>query len=159
MLRRLLIILAMSVAFSATAMAEVDVLDYELRDLESADDVNLADYRGSVILLMFFEPDCTFCLRQTRILNDLISSCEGFQPIGVGVNGTRRALQGERRRLRADFPLVQINPQLQAEVGDIIGTPVMLLTDTAGRLVTWAQGLQSREVLLDLISRIEPAAC
>ncbi|NIW25540.1 MAG: conjugal transfer protein TraF [Gammaproteobacteria bacterium] len=151
--------IAISVAWAATATAEVDVLDYELRDLESPDTVDLAGFRGSVILLMFFEPDCTYCLRQTRILNDLISSCEGFQPIGVGVNGTRRALQGERRRLRADFPLLQVSAQLQAEVGDIIGTPVMLLTDTDGRFVTWAQGIQSREVLLDLIGRIEPSAC
>jgi thiol-disulfide isomerase/thioredoxin len=144
---------------AAPSLAVVDMLQYVLRDLRTTGEVDLADYRGKISLLMFFEPDCEYCLRETRVLNTLVADCPGLQPIAIGVNGSRAALQQHMRRMRTDFPVAQINEQFQADIGEIIGTPLLLLSDRDGALVTWLRGYQSESVLRELIGRIDPATC
>jgi peroxiredoxin len=139
--------------------AEVDILDYTLRDLATSSDVSLADFRGRLSILMFFEPDCPYCFRQARALDALLATCPDIQPIAIGVNGDRAALQKEMRRMRAEFPVLQIDAHFQADLGKVVATPLLLLSDRNGMLVTHLRGLQSEDVLRDLISRIDPAAC
>jgi peroxiredoxin len=157
--RRAAATVAIALCAAGLARAEVDILDYRLRDLSSTREVALDEFRGDVSVLMFFEPDCPYCFRQARVLNDLQAACADVQPVAIGVNGDRAALQKEARRMGARFPVLQIDQRLQDDIGEIVATPLMLVSDRNGMLVTWLRGLQKADVLRSLIDRIDPAAC
>jgi peroxiredoxin len=150
-------LVALTAAFSARA--EVDMLDYRLRDLASTTNIDLAALRGNVSVLMFFAPDCPYCFRQARVLNALQESCVGVRAVAVGVNGSRAALQQEMRHMHAEFPVAQIDSRLQADIGEIVATPLMLVGDRSGMLVTWLRGLQDGATLRSLVERIDTTAC
>lgn len=154
-----LIVPVLLALMTAQAGAAVDMLSYVLRDLSTTGDIDLEDYRGKITLLMFFEPDCEYCLRETRVINTLVADCPGLQPVAIGANGSRAALQQHMRRMRADFPSAQINEEFQNDIGEIIGTPLLLLSDHDGMLVTWLRGYQSEKVLREIIDIIDPATC
>jgi thiol-disulfide isomerase/thioredoxin len=135
------------------AEAEVDILDYRLRDLLSSDAMELDVFRGGVSVLMFFEPDCPYCFRQARVLNQLQRECPDLHPVAIGLNGDRRALQKEAGRMRAEFPVLEIDERLQSDLGKVEATPLMLVGDRSGMLVTWLHGLQSAAVLRSLPQR------
>jgi thiol-disulfide isomerase/thioredoxin len=141
------------------AGAEVDILDYRLRDLLSSDAMELDVFRGGVTIIMFFEPGCPYCFRQARVLNQLQRECPALNPVAVGLNGDRRALQKEAGRMRAEFPVLEIDERLQRDIGKIEATPLMLVGDRSGMLVTWLHGLQSAAVLRSLIERVDSTAC
>jgi thiol-disulfide isomerase/thioredoxin len=143
----------------APARAEVDILDYRLRDLLSSDAMELDVFRGGVSVLMFFEPDCPYCFRQARVLNQLQRECADLHPVAIGLNGDRRALQKEAARMRAEFPVLEIDERLQRDIGKVEATPLMLLGDRSGMLVTWLRGLQSAAVLRQLIDRVDATVC
>ncbi|MGD8809235.1 MAG: redoxin domain-containing protein [Gammaproteobacteria bacterium] len=144
---------------AAQAGADVDMLSYVLRDLRTSGEIDLEDYRGRIALLMFFEPDCEYCLRETRVINTLVADCPGLQPVGIGANGSRAALQQHARRMRADFPVAQINEEFQDDIGEIIGTPLLLISDHYGMLVTWLRGFQTEATLREIIDIIDPKSC
>jgi thiol-disulfide isomerase/thioredoxin len=144
---------------SGSAHAEVDILDYRLRDLLSSDAMELDVFRGGVSVLMFFEPDCPYCFRQARVLNALQRECRDLHPVAIGLNGDRRALQKEAARMRAEFPVLEIDERLQRDIGEVEATPLMLIGDRDGMLVTWLRGLQSAEVLRELVERVDTTAC
>jgi hypothetical protein len=143
----------------APGLAEVDILDYRLRELLSPDEMELDVFRGGVSILMFFEPECPYCFRQARVLNGLQRECPDLHPVAIGVNGDRAALQREARRMRAEFPALEIDARLQHDLGEVVATPLMLVSDRAGMLVTYLRGLQSAAVLRALLQRIDPAVC
>ena len=46
----------------------------------------MADFRGQILLVSFFEPDCAWCFRQMKALNQVEDQCgEHLQPLSVGV--------------------------------------------------------------------------
>lgn len=139
--------------------AEVDILDYRLRDLLSSDAMELDLIRGGVSVLMFFEPDCPYCFRQARVLNELQRECPDLEPVAIGLNGDRRALQKEAARMRAEFPVLEIDERLQRDIGKVEATPLMLVGDRSGMLVTWLRGLQSARVLRGIVERVDPTVC
>jgi hypothetical protein len=153
-------LLAAAVLFACTnAAAEVDILDYRLRDLLSSDAMELEVFRGGVSVLLFFEPDCPYCFRQARVLNELQRECPDLHPVAIGLNGDRRALQQEAARMRAEFPVLEIDERLRRDVGKVEGTPLMLVGDRNGMLVTWLRGLQSVDVLRTLLKRVDAGVC
>jgi thiol-disulfide isomerase/thioredoxin len=156
--KRLLAVALLAFAAS-TATAEVDILDYRLRDLLSSDAMELDVFRGGISVLMFFEPECPYCYRQARVLNQLQRECRDLHPVAVGLNGNRQTLQSEAERMRAEFPVLEIDERLQKDLGKIEGTPLMLVGDRSGMLVTWLRGLQSIDTLRALIERIDDTAC
>ena len=96
-----LIITSLLALAAAQAGAAVDMLSYVLRDLSSTGDIDLEDYRGKITLLMFFEPDCEYCLRETRVINTLLAECPGLQPVAIGANGSRSGGAQERAAVHA----------------------------------------------------------
>ncbi|MBX2848611.1 MAG: conjugal transfer protein TraF [Acidiferrobacterales bacterium] len=132
--------------FCPKALA-VDLLNYQLKELNGIESHHLERYRGDTVLMVFFQPDCSFCVKQSKVLNQIQEKCADFQVIGVGVNGSRNDLQVELRAMRANYPAYQISPALQAEVGKVVGTPLMLIANKNGQFTQHLQGYQQIDVL------------
>ena len=143
-------IMALLVLYSSNSLA-VDLLDYSLKELNGVESQPFEQYRGSTVLMIFFQPDCTFCVKQSKVLNQIQQECSDFQAIAVGVNGSRADLQLELREMRATYPAYEISPALQAEVGKVVGTPLMLVADKQGQFTKHLQGYQKIDALIPVL--------
>lgn len=136
------------------------LLDFELRSLEEPVVHDLGRYEGKPVLMMFFEPDCSWCYRQVRTINRLGEDCGAkFTAIAIGVNGNRAALQKELRRLRPDFPAYQASPALMEAIGEIDATPLSLLGDSNGDFLNWARGYLPEDELAAFIGDRDGPVC
>ena len=143
---------------SFTASASLDLASYPLRGLE-ASGVEARSLPADVDVLVLFEPECTWCFKQVRVLNRLQQQCASFRAAGVGVNGSRRALLAEVRRLRADFPLYEASQALLADLGQIPGTPLMIYIDQSGQFENFSRGFQSESLLIKRLANSQLAGC
>lgn len=151
---------AVTVLVSATFASNVSLLDFELRSLEQPEVHALQRYEGKPVLMMFFEPDCTWCYRQVRAINDIGRQCgDTFSAIAIGVNGNRQALQKELRRLRPDFPAYQASPELLESLGGIDATPLSLLGNADGDFANWARGYMPSDKLVSLMQDSTGLGC
>lgn len=124
------------------------LLEFDLRSLEAPEVHRLTRYQGKPVLMVFFEPECSWCLRQVKAINKLGSRCgESFEALAIGVNGSRARLQKELRRLRPDFPAYQASPQLIESLGGIPATPLSFLGDASGGYVNWLRGYAAEDEL------------
>ena len=140
-------------ALFSTKSFAVDLLNYQLKDLKSVETHNLDQYRGNTFLMIFFQPDCPFCVKQSKVINEIQAECSDFQAIGVGVNSSRSDPQVDARKMRADYPTYEISAPLQAEVGKVVGTPLMLVADKQGVFTEHLQGYQKMDSLIPILGK------
>lgn len=158
-LRRAVAGICLLFAWPLSASA-ADLMQYELRSLDQAATEHTLDrYRGTPTLMIFFEPECAWCLRQIRVLNKLIDECENFQALAIGANGSRSALRDTLNRMRPDFPSYQISRELEADIGKVETTPLMLIADEQGEFVTYMRGYQKEEILVPALQDFIPGYC
>ena len=146
------ICLAAALLFAAgSALADeasARLVDFELRSLQEPAHHELTRYEGAPLLMVFFQPECSWCHRQVAAINEFRSQCEArFQAIAVGVNGNRRQLQTELRRIKPSFPAYEASPALIRSLGGVPATPFALLSNADGELVNWSRGFLDSEKL------------
>ncbi len=126
------------------------LLEFELRSLADPETHSLSRYAGKPVVLLLFQPDCNWCLRQARVAGELTQSCTaGFETVLIGFRGNRSQLRKELRRLDQSFPAYQASPELLDAVGNPQTTPVMLLGDEDGRFVSWIRGFLPADEFLE----------
>jgi peroxiredoxin len=119
--------------------------DFELKDLDGKA-VKLSDYKGKIVVLEWFNPDCPFVVRNYGEGGSLRGQAERLAKDGVvwiGINSGAEGKQGagleRNRKARADWKLA--NPLLLDTKGDVgrryeaKTTPHMYVIDAKGLLV------------------------
>lgn len=133
---------------AAVAGDNPSLLAYELKRLDVPEVEALDRFEGKPLLLVFFEPECSWCYRQVKAINALGARCDnGFQALAIGVNSNRAGLQKELRRLRPDFPAYQASAELLDALGGVPATPFTLLGDSNGTYLNWMRGYQDEASL------------
>ena len=145
-LRHILLFLLISLGLAPRASASLDQL--ELPSLTDKSVVSMADFRGKILLLSFFEPDCSWCHRQMKVFNQVQAQCsEKLQPLSVGIRGTDQKLRPELRRARVRYPAARSTAALLNLTGEIPATPWTLIMDPQGKLLgTWRGYLKFEQV-------------
>jgi thioredoxin-related protein len=148
------ITLSWLLAYTSLPQAEPSFYRFELESIGQTGDLRLEDYRGVPLILSFFEPACSWCVRQLRDLVKLQKRCnEELRVIAIGVHGRKPALNrvlavsAARGRLTA----AQASPSLLSAIGGVNATPYTLIIDTEGRYMTQLRGyipLEKLKVLL-----------
>jgi thioredoxin-related protein len=96
---------------------------------------------GQLSVVLFFEPNCSWCFKQTKVFNQYIKQCNTpIHFIGIGVNAKRQALKTTAWKLKADFPLYMASSQLLSDMGKVDSTPLTLLLDSKGNILTHIKG-------------------
>lgn len=125
----------------ANSLAQGALQDLALPSLRGDGEHALSEYRGKVVLMSFFEPDCPWCYRQMKVLNRLQAQCgDHLQPLSVGVNGDVLRLRKEVRRAKVQYPALSATPSLMNVVGDVPATPWTLIFGPQGQLLGTLQG-------------------
>jgi len=136
------------------------IFDIDLRNLAEPERHLLSRYRGVPLLIMFFEPDCSWCYRQVKVLNTLSKTCDSdFSMVAVGVNGSRAELLKTYQKSKPKFPAYQISQQLQKVIGKIKATPFMLLVDGQGLPLSWFIGYLPKDKLVDNLQQYTLLDC
>lgn len=109
------------------------IYSLSLKSLSKPEMVSLNTVKHKHLLISFFEPECTWCYRQLRMLNKLQQTCEdNIQSIMIGVHGTRQALQREFRLINVTLPAFETSEALLAFTGNIEATPITFLVREDG---------------------------
>lgn len=114
--------------------------------------IDLADYRGKVVLLDFWATWCGPCRVAIPHLNALYAEnkSEGFEIIGISIDQDRRGVSGKdqvlafRQKIRMDYPLAMADGSTVRAYGGIQSIPTAFLIDRSGRLRQRYVGLRPK---------------
>ena len=129
------------------------VMQIPLRDLLHNRSIRLEDIPGEVILLSFFEPNCSWCHRQMKAFKKIQEQCDDtLQPVVVGINGNAQQLKKEVRRAKISYPALQANRSLLQYTGEIPATPWTLLLNRQGDTLATLRGYIPLEDYLNVFA-------
>lgn len=140
----LLMLLCCALPLSAAQLTR----DYQFQALRGQQVTDLSHLEGQAMALMFFEPECPWCIKQASVLKQLHQSCQqGLQPVALGVNGDNLALKRALFRLNFPFEAYRAPPALLKDMGGIPATPILLLLNTKGELIKGYRGFTNEAEL------------
>lgn len=146
------LILTVLVSLTMSVVAAPSLLEYELKSLQAPELHKLERYAGKPLLLVFFKPECSWCFRQVRAINQLQETCRHqFQALAVGVEGNRTWLKETLRRMRPEFPAYEASPRLLKDLGGVPATPFSLLGDAGGEYRNYLRGYIPPERLAGIL--------
>lgn len=153
------LLLLLSCPLSALASAP-DILGFQHENLRNGHTEALEGLRGETSFLLFFQPDCKWCLKQSKTLDKLLARCPGhLNAAALGVHASRHELKKELRRLRPGFPAYKTGEGMLNELQGVPATPVMLLADAQGRFARSFRGYVSEDELADILKTQHNISC
>jgi cytochrome c biogenesis protein CcmG/thiol:disulfide interchange protein DsbE len=122
--------------------------DFTLKNVENTA-VNLADYKGKVVLLDFWATWCGPCKVEIPGFIDLQEKYgrDGLQVVGVSVDDTVDKLKPYVTEMKMNYPVLQGlgHDDLMDAFGPMLGIPVSVIISRDGRVCAKHTGLTSRE--------------
>lgn len=107
---------------------------------------------AGLLFITFFEPDCSWCLKQMQALDELQKNKMQYKVVAVGIQGSRFELKQWAARANTNLPIARITPQIGRQTGSPRVTPTTLVFDTKGNFVTKFVGFQAAS---DISKRIK----
>ena len=140
----LLILLCCTVPLQAVQLTR----DFQFQELRGQKHTNLVHLEGHPAVLMFFEPECPWCVKQANTLKKLRQDChQSIHLIALGVNADNLALKRALFRLNFPFEAYRAPLELLKEMGGIPATPILLLLNTKGELTKGYRGYTDEDEL------------
>lgn len=96
--------------------------------------VDLADYRGKVVLLNFWATWCAPCQVEMPTFASWQRTYgpQGFQVIGISMDDSAPAARRLVDHLKIDYPIALGDPHLAERYGGVLGLPLTFLIDRKG---------------------------
>jgi thiol-disulfide isomerase/thioredoxin len=148
--------LGTSTAVSATrstpaaceAKAKTANYAFQVKDVDGKT-VNLADYKGKVVMMNFFATWCGPCKFETPMFVQLQEQyrAKGVAFLGVQIEDDPALLQAFKDEYKVNYPLLVANERadLEEAFGPFWGLPVTLMITRDGTICKRHMGLASRE--------------
>lgn len=107
----------------------------------------LSDYRGKWVLVNFWATWCPPCLEE---IPDLVALHEAHMKsdlvvIGVALDSTRESVVQFVAKKHVSYPVVLGDYELAEQVGEVNALPTSYLFDPTGKLVSYQEGMVTRE--------------
>jgi thiol-disulfide isomerase/thioredoxin len=98
--------------------------------------VNLADYRGKVVLLNFWATWCAPCLTEMPrfVAWQQEYSGRGLQVIGISMDDEEQPARVAYRKYKLNYPVVMGDERTGEMYGGVLGLPVTFLIDAKGKI-------------------------
>ncbi|MGA8491172.1 MAG: redoxin domain-containing protein [Terriglobales bacterium] len=109
--------------------------DFSLPDL-TGQNLDLASYRGKVVLLDFWATWCDSCREEIPHFVELQDKYgdHGLQIIGVSMDDSPEPVRDFYQQLKMNYPVVMGNAKIGELYGGILGLPVAFLIGRDGRI-------------------------
>ena len=111
--------------------------DFSLPDLNGKP-LNLASYRGKVVLLDFWATWCEPCKDEIPHFVALQNkyNSQGLQILGVSMDDGPEPVREFYRRYHMNYPVVMGNAKVGEQYGGILGLPISILIDRNGHIAS-----------------------
>jgi cytochrome c biogenesis protein CcmG/thiol:disulfide interchange protein DsbE len=136
-----------AVSDGGLAVGDAAPLDYTLQDMNGIE-VNLASFKGKVILLNFWATWCGPCRVEIPYLIELQRKyADDLVVLGVSVDDTADKLKPYAAEMKINYPLLIGNGRqdFQDAYGPFWGIPVSVFVDREGKIHKKHAGIATRE--------------
>ncbi len=153
MLRGLLLVLLLQ----CLSPGEVLARPFEFTDMQG-NAQRLNDYRGKWVLVNFWATWCPPCLEEIPDLVELhrAHSNKDLVVIGVVLDSSEKSVRKFIDRFKMNYPVVLGDYALAAQVGEVEVLPTSYLYNPRGELVSYQQGMITRDSVESYIKRTKP---
>lgn len=123
-------------------------LDFKLKDMNGAT-VNLADFKGKVVLLNFWATWCGPCKVE---IPEFVRAYEankdkGFVVLGVSIDDTPEQLREFAKQYKVTYPMLLNQENIEEAYGPIYGVPVSIFIGRDGLICRKQMGEVKKEML------------
>lgn len=120
--------------------------DFVFKDMQGQAQ-RLSDYRGKWVLVNFWATWCPPCLEE---IPDLVALHEAHKKtdlvvIGVALDSSRESVVEFVAKKRISYPVVFGDYDMAAQVGEVEALPTSFLYDPTGKLLSYQEGMLTRE--------------
>ena len=119
---------------------------FEFKDLQG-NAQRLSDYRGKWVLVNFWATWCPPCLEEVPDLVELHEAhkAKDLVVIGVALDSTEKSVKAFVAKRNVTYPIVLGDYDMAEQVGQVEVLPTSYLYNPQGELVSYQEGLLSRE--------------
>ncbi len=123
-------------------------LNFKLKDMNGAT-VNLADYKGKVVLLNFWATWCGPCKIE---IPEFVRAYEahkndGFVVLGVSIDDTAEQLKDFAKQYKITYPMLLMQENVEQAYGPIYGVPISFFIGRDGLICRKQMGEVKKETL------------
>jgi len=102
------------------------------------DKVDLADYKGKVVLVQFWATYCSPCRTEMPSMNKLMQKLKEakvpFEILAVDMGETKAEVQKFVDEVKPEFTMLLVNKDEEIEAWNVFATPSNFLIDTEGKI-------------------------
>ncbi len=138
-----------------TSAAQSVAPDFSLTDLRGKK-LDLASYRGKVILLNFWATWCGPCRTEIPLFIELQNKYRnrGLQLVGISLDDDERPVRDYYRQLKMNYPVAVGDANLAERYGGILGLPVSLVIGCDGRIYSRHTGKADVSLIEQEVARL-----
>jgi len=134
-------LLLLVASFFSDAMSPFYAL--ELTPLTPQAPDSLAYYQGQVLALMLIQPNCSWCKKQHKLLQQMYNAqsqyCQKFSVLMMATGAQKRQLKRLKAQYQSQFAIATL-PNSLANLLEHKSTPQLFILDSQGNLVTYHVG-------------------
>lgn len=117
--------------------------------------IQLAQFRGSVVLLNFWTTSCSVCLSEIPMLSALQTqyASQGLRVVGVALDDQIETVRRFTEKRRLGYTVVVASHKIQEQLG-VEGFPVTLVIGRDGRIYSQHSGAVKKEALESEVTQL-----
>lgn len=125
---------------------------FALNDL-NGQKIELANYKGKVVLIDFWATWCTPCREEIPHFVELQKQYgdQGFQIVGISMDDNVKPVQNFNKEFKLNYPVVMGDEATADAYGGVLGLPINILVGRDGRIYSKYTGFTDLKALEDEI--------